>query len=100
MDVPRALAQIAEIHSTLAKADVYRGYRSVPIAASGLVGFGAAWLQPRALATGDPVEFVVYWAIVAFVAGADHCRCAVHFWSLRIILPCTVSVRIKYCTGH
>jgi hypothetical protein len=70
MDVPRALAQIAEIHSTLAKADVYRGYRSVPVAASGLVGFGAAWLQPRALSTSDPVGFVVYWAIVAFVAGA------------------------------
>ena len=70
MDVPRALAQIAEIHSTLAKADVYRGYRSVPIAASGLVGFGAAWVQPSALSTADPVGFVVYWAIVAFVAGA------------------------------
>ena len=70
VDVPRALAQIAEIHNTLAKAEVYRGYRSVPLAASGLVGFGAAWLQPEALSTSDPVGFVIYWTIVAFVGGA------------------------------
>ena len=70
MDVPRALTEIAEIRASLAKAEVYRGYRSVPIAASGIVGFGAAWLQPAALSTSDPVGFVVYWAIVAFVAGA------------------------------
>jgi hypothetical protein len=70
MDVPRALEQIAEIRSAMARADVYRGYRSVPLAASGFAGLGAAWLQPKALPANDPVGFVVYWTIVAFVAGA------------------------------
>jgi hypothetical protein len=70
LDVPRALTEIAEIRASLAKAEVYRGYRSVPIAASGIVGFGAAWLQPATLSTSDPTGFVLYWAIVAFVAGS------------------------------
>jgi hypothetical protein len=69
MDVPRALDQIAEIHSVLARADVYRGYRPIPIAASGVVGLVAAWLQPAALATGDGVGFVRYWVLVALAAG-------------------------------
>jgi hypothetical protein len=70
MDVPRALAQIAEIHAVLARADVYRGYRSVPLAASGLVGVAAAWMQPLAIGSGDPVAFVRYWMCVAALAGA------------------------------
>ena len=37
VDVTRALDQIAEIHQQMAKGEVYRGYRSLPIAASGTV---------------------------------------------------------------
>ena len=60
MDVPRALAQIEAIHEQLAKGEIYRGYRSLPVAASGLIGIGAAWLQPAGAAwvvrrKGDPV---------------------------------------------
>ena len=51
MDVSRALDQIAEIHQQIAKGEVYRGYRSLPVAASGLIGIAAAWLQPAALGT-------------------------------------------------
>jgi hypothetical protein len=69
MEFSRALAEIAEIHQQIAKGEIYRGYRSVPIAVSGLIGIGAAWLQPRALGAGDPMGFVVYWTIVAAVAG-------------------------------
>ena len=47
MDVSRALTQIAEIHQQMAKAEVYRGYRSVPVAASGVIGIVAAAVQPR-----------------------------------------------------
>ena len=36
MDIPRALAQIEQIHEQLAKGEVYRGYRSLPLAASGI----------------------------------------------------------------
>ena len=68
MELPQALAQIAEIRAQAAKAEVYRGYRSVPIAASGLLGLVAAWLQPAGLA-GDPVGFVLYWVAVAVCAG-------------------------------
>jgi uncharacterized membrane protein HdeD (DUF308 family) len=70
MDVGRALSQIEEIHQQMAKAEVYRGYRSVPVAASGLIGFLAAALQPRWVAAGDPLGFVVYWCVVAAVAGS------------------------------
>ena len=68
MDVPRALDQIAAIHAQMAKGEVYRGYRSLPLAASGLIGFLAAWLQPARLGSADPVGFVLYWAAVAGAA--------------------------------
>jgi hypothetical protein len=69
MEVSRALDQIAEIHQQMAKGEVYRGYRSLPFAASGLMGFAAAWLQPAALGTGDPIGFVLYWTAIAALAG-------------------------------
>ena len=65
----RALNQIAEIHQQLAKGEIYRGYRSLPIAASGLMGLAAAWLQPRSLGAADPIAFVLYWAAIAACAG-------------------------------
>ena len=69
MDLSRALGQLADIHQQIAKAEVYRGYRSLPIAASGLIGFLAAWLQSPALGAGDPIGFVLYWATIAAFAG-------------------------------
>ena len=69
MDLPRAVAQIGEIHAVLGRTAVYRGYRSVPFAASGLVGLSAAALQPGSLASLDPVGFVVYWTLIAAAAG-------------------------------
>jgi uncharacterized membrane protein HdeD (DUF308 family) len=69
VDVSRALSQIAEIHQQIAKGELYRGYRSMPVAASGLIGIAAASLQPRDLALRDPVAFVLYWCVVAAVAG-------------------------------
>ena len=69
VDVTRALDQIAEIHQQMAKGEVYRGYRSLPIAASGLMGIAAAWLQPATLGTGDPIGFVLYWTAIAIGAG-------------------------------
>jgi hypothetical protein len=68
VDVTRALDQIAEIHQQIAKGEVYRGYRSLPLAASGLMGLAAAWLQPARLGTADPIGFVLYWTAIA--AGA------------------------------
>lgn len=69
MDFSRALSQVAEIHQQIAKGEVYRGYRSLPVAASGVIGYAAAALQPSGLAARDPVGFVLYWAAVAACAG-------------------------------
>jgi hypothetical protein len=68
MELNRALAQVAAIQDQITRADVYRGYRSLPVAASGVLGLAAAALQPAGLAA-DPVGFVVYWAVIAACAG-------------------------------
>ena len=73
MELPQALAQIAEIRAQAAKAEVYRGYRSVPVAASGLMGLAAAWLQPPGIA-GDPIGFVIYWVAVAIGRRVRRCQ--------------------------
>jgi hypothetical protein len=67
VDAIRALDQIEEIHRQIAKGEVFRGYRSVPVALSGLVGLVAAGLQPAGLGA-DPMGFVVYWAAIAAAA--------------------------------
>ena len=69
MDVSRALSQIAEIHQQIAKGELYRGYRPLPVAASGLIGIVAASLQPRDLPVRAPVAFVWSWCAVAALAG-------------------------------
>lgn len=69
MDLSRALADLAEIQRQVAKGEIYRGYRPVPIAASGLIGVVAAWLERPGLGPDDPVGFVLYWAAVAALAG-------------------------------
>jgi hypothetical protein len=68
MDYSRALDQIADIHSQIAKGEIYRGYRSLPVAASGLMGYAAGWMQAPGLGASDPVGFVVYWSVLATCA--------------------------------
>jgi hypothetical protein len=68
VDATRALDQIAEIHRQIAKGEVYRGYRSLPVALSGAIGLVAAWLQPSGLGAGDPIGFALYWISVAAAA--------------------------------
>lgn len=63
-DVSRALAQLDEIHTRLARSEVYRGWRSLPVALSGLVGIAAAvWQQLRVSA--DPIAWTMFWLSVA-----------------------------------
>jgi uncharacterized membrane protein HdeD (DUF308 family) len=69
MDFSRALSQIADIHQQLVRGETYRGYRSLPLAASGLIGLAAAWAQTPSLGVSDPVGFVVYWVAIAACAG-------------------------------
>jgi len=69
MDFSKALSQIADIHQQLAKGETYRGYRSLPLAASGLIGLAAGWMQVPSLGVTDPVGFVTYWVAIAACAG-------------------------------
>jgi hypothetical protein len=46
MELRDALTQISEIREQMARAEVFRGYRSVTVGFSGLVAFVAAGLQP------------------------------------------------------
>ena len=64
----RALAQIEAIHEQLAKTEVYRGWRSVPVAASGLIGVGAAAWQSALGRPVEPLAFAAFWMVVALVA--------------------------------
>jgi hypothetical protein len=67
-EVGRALAQIEAIHQQLAKSEVYRGWRSVPVAASGLIGATAAMWQSATARPLDAFAFTAYWLSVAVVA--------------------------------
>jgi len=67
-DYSRALEQIAEIHEHLAKTEVYRGWRSLPVACSGLVGLLAALWQAVTGAPADARTFTLYWIAVGIVA--------------------------------
>jgi hypothetical protein len=72
-DVSRALEQIAEIHGHLAKGEVYRGWRSFPVACSGLVGLAAAFWQAMYGRPIEPWSFTTYWAAVAAASLAVGC---------------------------
>lgn len=65
MELYRALDQISEIHKHMARAEVSRDFRALPVGASGLLAFLAAALQSRVLEGGTPRDFVVYWVAVA-----------------------------------
>jgi hypothetical protein len=67
-DVGRALEQIAEIHEHLAKGEIYRGWRSVPVACSGLVGLAAAGWQAANGPSSEPWSYTVYWLAVGSLA--------------------------------
>jgi hypothetical protein len=70
VDYSRAVNQISAIHEQLAKAEVYRGYRPLPVALSGLCGLAAAALGPYAAVSGDPRRWLLYWTIVGLTSGA------------------------------
>ena len=73
MEYAKALDQISEIHQHLARTEVYRGYRPVPVALSGAVGVLAAVLQAPSLGAADPIGYVLFWTAIACVAGLVGC---------------------------
>lgn len=66
MDLTSAIDRIEEIHAQVAKGEVFRGYRPVPVAIAGVVGLLAALLQPRVVPPADHgTAFLVWWLAVA-----------------------------------
>jgi hypothetical protein len=70
VDVTDALDRIGDIHSHLAKAEEYRGYRPAALAASGLLGLLAALAQPWLSAQDDPSAFLRYWIVAGLACAA------------------------------
>jgi hypothetical protein len=70
VDIHKALDQISEIHGHLAKTDVYRGYKAVPVALSGVLALVAAGVQTRLVGNDSPHLFILYWMSVALICSA------------------------------
>jgi hypothetical protein len=70
MELRDALVQIAEIRQQMAKGDVFRGYRSAPVAFSGLVAVAAALVQPLVVANprDEIAAYLVVWIVAAAVS--------------------------------
>ncbi|RPH64720.1 MAG: hypothetical protein EHM89_00990 [Acidobacteria bacterium] len=69
MDYSSAADQISAIHEQLAKAEIYRGYRPVPVALSGFCGVLGSLFQPYLVPRGNVRAWVLYWGVVAVVSG-------------------------------
>jgi hypothetical protein len=71
MELREALTQITEIRLQMARTEVFRGYRAVPAAFSGVVALLAAAVQ--SLTVQDPVQqinaYLVLWIGAAVVSG-------------------------------
>jgi hypothetical protein len=72
MELREALTQITEIRLQLARTEVFRGYRAMPVAFSGLVALGAGLAQAARIA--DPVTgigaYLSLWIGAAVVSAA------------------------------
>lgn len=79
MELHEALQQISDIRRQMARSEIFRGYRSVTVGFSGVLGITAAALQPRFVpsAESDLRAFLDLWLAVAavslVVAGAELC---------------------------
>ena len=64
MQVREAIEQIDAIHEHLARAEIYRGFRTPGVVLVGALGIAAAAVQPNLTLT-TPAGFVWYWLAVA-----------------------------------
>lgn len=77
MEIHEALSQISQIRSQMAETTVFRGYRSLTIGASGLLGFVAAAIQAALIRrpTEQLDSYLTLWigtaAIGAAIVGAE-----------------------------
>ncbi len=70
MELHEALTQISEIRLQMARTEVFRGYRSVPVAFSGLLALAAAGFQPLWVPepTKNILAYLMLWIGVAAVS--------------------------------
>lgn len=81
MELEEAASQISEIHAQMLKSEVFRGYRSLPVATTGILALLAALLQPGLQASTDPTSRAWYWVVVALLcAVVCFADLAVIFW--------------------
>ena len=107
MYLREALDQIAEIRRRMAESELFRGYRALPVALSGLYALLAGLLQPFVVPdpSRDVRGFVLLWTSVAAtsvatagstmwmrdrLAGPSHTR-AITWMAVRQFLPCLFS---------
>lgn len=70
MELHDALSQIGEIRRQMARSAVFRGYRAVPVAFSGILAFMVAALQSSwpPLATREPSGYFTVWILAAVLS--------------------------------
>ncbi len=82
MDLDHALDRIEEIHAHVARGEVFRGYRPVPVALAGALGLLAAVLQPRLVPAGDDgTRFLAFWLGVAALNAALNAAVIASGWA-------------------
>ena len=72
MELREALSQISEIRQRMAGTEVFRGYRSLPIALSGLLAIVGTFVQP--ILIGDPHQNIGTYCAVVRRRRIEHCR--------------------------
>lgn len=79
MELRDAIANVATIQLHLARAQIFRGYQSAPVALTGLLAFLAGALQPTFAPrpTVNVSSYALYWAIVA---GLSLAICLAGIW--------------------
>ncbi|MCP4195446.1 MAG: hypothetical protein GY768_33015 [Planctomycetaceae bacterium] len=72
MELREALSQISDIHQQMARAEVFRGYRSATVGISGGLGLLAACFQSRwvPFPERDLANYLALWLSVALVSAA------------------------------
>ena len=107
MQLREALDQIAEIRLRMAESELFRGYRALPVALSGVFALVAAIVQPILLVNPaqNPAAYVALWGIVAALsvaaagstmflrdhfAGSSHTR-SITWLAIRQFVPCLIA---------
>ena len=69
MELDKAISQISEIHAQVLRNEVFRGFRTPPLAATSALAFAAAGVQSLWLPAADLAELLVLWASYAALCG-------------------------------